>query len=66
MVGVRVGVDGSSFPCLTNPSKNSTESFRRTSLTFSIFSIDTDGEGEARIRATSSILDAVAGIGGRW
>ena len=70
MVGVRVGVDGSSFPCLTSPSKNSTESFRRTSLAFSIFSIDTDtggeAEGEARIRATSSILDAVAGIGGRW
>ena len=57
-----IGVEGSNFPCLTNPSKNSTESFRRIVLTFSIFST----LGEARIRETSSTLDAVAGRGGAW
>ena len=56
------GVEGSNFPCLTNPSINSTESFRRIVLTFSIFST----LGEARIRETSSTLDAVAGRGGAW
>jgi len=57
-----MGVEGSNFPCLTKPSKNSTESFRRMVLTLSIFST----LGEARIRATSSTLDAVAGRGGAW
>ena len=55
-----MGVEGSNLPCLTNPSKNSTESFRRIVLTFSIFST----LGESRIRETSSTLDAVAGSGG--
>jgi hypothetical protein len=57
-----VGVEGSSFPCLTKPSKNSTLSFLRTSFTFLIFST----EGGARIRLTSSTLLAVAGSGGAW
>lgn len=57
-----IGVEGSNFPCLTDPSKNSTESFRRIVLTLSIFST----LGEARIRATSSTLEAVAGRGGAW
>lgn len=57
-----VGVLESSLPCLTNPSKNSTESFLKTRLTFSIFSTD----GVARIRVRSSILLAVAGRGGWW